>query len=68
MSRRPPADVEPLLTPAEVAALFSVDPKAVVRWANAGQLPSIRTLGGHRRYAKAEVLAFIERSSTATDE
>ena len=39
-----------LLTPAEVAALFRVDPKTVTRWAKAGKLSSIRTLGGHRRY------------------
>ena len=41
---------EPLLTPAEVATLFRVDPKTVTRWAQAGKLTSIRTLGGHRRY------------------
>jgi excisionase family DNA binding protein len=40
---------ENLLTPAEVAALFRVDPKTVTRWAKAGKLTSIRTLGGHRR-------------------
>ena len=42
------ADV--LLTPAEVAALFRVDPKTVTRWAKAGRIECIRTLGGHRRY------------------
>ncbi|MEI7930910.1 MAG: helix-turn-helix domain-containing protein, partial [Actinomycetes bacterium] len=36
---------EVLLTPAEVAALFHVDPKTVTRWAVAGKLTSIRTLG-----------------------
>lgn len=46
---------ETLLTPAEVAALFRVDPKTVTRWAKAGKLTSIRTLGGHRRYREAEV-------------
>lgn len=39
---------EVLLTPAEVAALFRVDPKTVTRWAKAGKLTAIRTLGGHR--------------------
>ena len=48
-------DAEVLLTPAEVAALFRVDPKTVTRWAKAGKLTSIRTLGGHRRYRKSEV-------------
>lgn len=48
-------DAQALLTPAEVAALFRVDPKTVTRWAKAGKLTSIRTLGGHRRYPEDEV-------------
>ena len=51
---------ERLLTPAEVAALFRVDPKTVTRWAKAGKLSSIRTLGGHRRYRADEVKKFLE--------
>ena len=52
-----------LLTPAEVAALFRVDPKTVTRWAKAGKLSSIRTLGGHRRYREIEVRRLLESSS-----
>jgi excisionase family DNA binding protein len=48
-------DAEALLSPAEVAQLFRVDPKTVTRWANAGKLTSMRTLGGHRRYRESEV-------------
>jgi excisionase family DNA binding protein len=48
-------EVEKLLTPAEVAARFRVDPKTVTRWAKAGKLSSIRTLGGHRRYRANEI-------------
>lgn len=48
-------DYESLLTPGEVANLFRVDPKTVTRWAQAGKLSSIRTLGGHRRYRESEV-------------
>ena len=44
-----------LLTPAEVAGLFRVDPKTVTRWANSGKLTPLRTLGGHRRYRESEV-------------
>lgn len=51
----PGYDPGALLTPAEVAALFRVDPKTVTRWASAGKLSAVRTLGGHRRYHKAEV-------------
>jgi excisionase family DNA binding protein len=51
---RPPSS---LLTPAEVAAAFRVDPKTVTRWAKSGKLNSIRTLGGHRRYLASEIAA-----------
>ena len=54
MSMRSP-ESEALLTPAEVAAMFRVDPKTVTRWAKAGKLSSIRTLGGHRRFRESEV-------------
>jgi excisionase family DNA binding protein len=53
---------EALLTPAEVAAMFRVDPKTVTRWAKSGKLTSIRTLGGHRRYREAEVRALLPAS------
>lgn len=50
---------EQLLTPSEVAAMFRVDPKTVTRWAKAGKLSSIRTLGGHRRYRASEIHALL---------
>jgi len=50
---------EVLLTPSEVAALFRVDPKTVTRWAKAGKLTSIRTLGGHRRFKESEVKSLL---------
>ncbi len=54
------AEPEQLLTPAEVAAMFRVDPKTVTRWAQAGKLNAIRTLGGHRRYREAEVRQLLD--------
>jgi excisionase family DNA binding protein len=57
-----PADGDELLTPSEVAALFRVDPKTVTRWAKAGKLTSIRTLGGHRRYRASEVYSLLDRT------
>ena len=48
-----------LLTPSEVASMFRVDPKTVTRWAKAGKLSAIRTLGGHRRYSEAEVRSLL---------
>jgi excisionase family DNA binding protein len=60
MTTKPQTDAETLLTPAEVAAMFRVDPKTVTRWAKAGKLSSIRTLGGHRRYRESEVKALLD--------
>lgn len=52
-------DADNLLTPSEVAALFRVDPKTVTRWAKAGKIGSIRTLGGHRRFRESEVMELL---------
>jgi len=57
-------DAEVLLTPAEVAALFRVDPKTVTGWAQAGKLTSIRTLGGHRRYRESEVRELLKSTQS----
>jgi len=57
-----PVDGDELLTPSEVAALFRVDPKTVTRWAKAGKLTSIRTLGGHRRYRASEVHSLLDHT------
>jgi excisionase family DNA binding protein len=54
-------EYEPLLTPAEVSVIFRVDVKTVSRWARAGKLTSIRTLGNHRRYKESEVRALLNR-------
>jgi excisionase family DNA binding protein len=61
-------ETERLLTPAEVAAMFRVDPKTVTRWARDGKLTAVRTLGGHRRYLESEVLALLRAARSATDE
>jgi len=39
----------------------------VTRWAKAGKLTSIRTLGGHRRYRESEVRSLLD-GNTATVE
>jgi excisionase family DNA binding protein len=51
---------ETLLTPSEVAAMFRVNPKTVTRWARAGKISAIRTLGGHRRFRASEIRHFLE--------
>jgi len=56
------------MTPAEVAALFRVDPKTVTRWADAGKMTAVRTLGGHRRYRRDEVQNLLVASSLSSAE
>ena len=56
-----PRDDDALLTPSEVAAMFRVNPKTVTRWARAGKISAIRTLGGHRRFRASEIRQFLEQ-------
>jgi excisionase family DNA binding protein len=56
-----------LLTPAEVAALFRVNPKTVTRWARAGKITAIRTLGGHRRFRASEIRRCLEQMEVPTN-
>jgi excisionase family DNA binding protein len=37
------------LTTGEAAAIFDVDPDTVLRWIKSGEIPAIRTPGGHYR-------------------
>jgi excisionase family DNA binding protein len=61
------AETERLLTPAEVAAMFRVDPKTVTRWARDGRLTAVRTLGGHRRYLESQVLALLRAARAGSE-
>jgi excisionase family DNA binding protein len=58
-------DDDTLLTPSEVAAMFRVNPKTVTRWARAGKISAIRTLGGHRRFRASEIRHFLEHVEEA---
>ena len=60
-------DDETLLTPSEVAAMFRVNPKTVTRWARAGKISAIRTLGGHRRFKASEIRKFLEEVDEANE-
>jgi len=55
-----PPEPEPLLTPRQVAALYGVDPKSVIRWAHEGRFPPgavVKTPGGHHKFKERAVLA-----------
>jgi excisionase family DNA binding protein len=54
-------DQDALLTPSEVAAMFRVNPKTVTRWARAGKISAIRTLGGHRRFRASVIRRFLDQ-------
>jgi excisionase family DNA binding protein len=58
-TRRIPTQPRYLRT-AEVAELMQCSPKTVSRWAKEGQIPFLRTLGGHRRYPEAEIRELVE--------
>jgi excisionase family DNA binding protein len=58
---RDPDEREVLLTPTEVAEMFRVNPKTVTRWAKAGKISAIRTLGGHRRFRASEIIRFLDQ-------
>jgi excisionase family DNA binding protein len=60
-SRREQASKSPYLLPSEVAEVLQVSPKTDTHWAKEGRLASRRTLGGHRRYARADIESLAER-------
>lgn len=58
--RRIPDPPKALRT-AQVAALLQVSPKTVNRWAKDGRLiPTVKTLGGHRRWEEAKIRALLD--------
>lgn len=51
------------LRTAEVADLLHVSSKTISRWAREGKLPSVRTLGGHRRFPEQPIRDVATRLS-----
>jgi excisionase family DNA binding protein len=58
---------EELLTPSEVAAMFRVNPKTVTRWARAGRISYIKTLGGHRRFKASEIRLLLAEADNGAE-
>lgn len=56
-----------LLTPGQVAEMFKVNPKTVTRWARAGKITAIRTLGGHRRFKAEEIRSLLDTLETGVE-
>jgi excisionase family DNA binding protein len=47
--------------------MFRVNPKTVTRWARAGRISYIKTLGGHRRFKASEIRRLLEEAEEAAD-
>lgn len=62
--------IEPeYLTPSETARIFGVSTKTVNRWAKAGKIAYIRTVGGHMRYQSRSVqLAMLQNLEHRTED
>jgi len=54
--------VKQLLTPKQVAQAINVSESSLKRWCDRGLLKTVRTAGGHRRIALADVLEFLRKS------
>lgn len=50
-----------LLTTGQAAALCGVDARTIARWADAGRVPTHRTVGGRRRVRRDDLVAFLRR-------
>jgi len=50
-----------------VAALFHVSVKTVGRWARAGELPHVLTIGGHRRFRATEIEQMLRGASRGSN-
>jgi excisionase family DNA binding protein len=48
-----------LLRSHEVATVFDVTERTVINWAAAGKLPSLRTIGGHLRFRRDDVMKLL---------
>ncbi|MEY4180990.1 MAG: hypothetical protein RLY70_4565 [Planctomycetota bacterium] len=51
-----------LLSPKQVAQALGVGESSVKRWCDLGKITAVRTSGGHRRLALADVLRFVRES------
>jgi excisionase family DNA binding protein len=58
--------IEQLMTPGEVAREAGVKPQAVSQWHRRGKLPAVQTPGRHRRFRRADVLAFLAQRKERT--
>lgn len=55
-------DRQELLSPKQVAKAIGVSESSLKRWCDQGVVPTVRTVGGHRRIPMKGVLTFLQKS------
>src|SRR2546423_5348970 len=61
-TRRPPARDPEWLTLGQAAKYLGVAQSTIRKWSDVGRVPAFYTPGGHRRYRRSDLDAFLERS------
>jgi excisionase family DNA binding protein len=61
-SRRAPASEPDWLTLGQAAKFLGVAQSTIRKWSDLGRVPAFYTPGGHRRYRRADLDAFLQRS------
>src|SRR4029434_9148946 len=61
-SRRPAAGESDWLTLGQAAKFLGVAQSTIRKWSDDGRVRAFYTPGGHRRYRRADLEAFLERS------
>ena len=61
-SRRAPASEPDWLTLGQAAKYLGVAQSTIRKWSDSGRVPAFYTPGGHRRYRRMDLDAFLERS------
>jgi excisionase family DNA binding protein len=57
----PGADAE-WLTVGRAARYLGVAQSTLRKWADGGRVPAVKTVGGHRRFRRSDLVEFLERS------
>jgi excisionase family DNA binding protein len=60
--------VKNYITTGEAAAIFDVEPDTVLRWIKSGEIPAIRTPGGHYRINRNVFLTKMIKDTSTKDE
>ena len=60
--RRAPASAPDWLTLGQAAKYLGVAQSTIRKWSDVGRLPAFYTPGGHRRYKRGDLDAFLDRS------